>query len=272
MNNIIIPVDFSKYSEYALEIGALLAKKHNATLHVLHMLELSDSLITNSDSDNKNEMMFLLALSQKKFKPFLDKDYLEGVQVNAMIKHHKIYKEVDELAQDVNADLIIMGSHGLMAHEGIFTGSNAEKMVRNSKTPVLTVKSRPENFSLNNVVFATDLADESVAAYKKAVGVFSTLGSKLHVVYVNRPHTDFISSKEFKEMTTQFAAAGGTDQVEFVSGYTVEDGLLQYAEETHADCIAVSTHARKGLSHFFRGSISEDLANHSLLPVMSFKI
>jgi nucleotide-binding universal stress UspA family protein len=272
MNNIIIPVDFSKYCEYALEIGAMLAKKHNATLHVLHMLELSDSLISHSDSDNKNEMMFLLALSKKKFEPFLDKDYLEGVQVEAMIKHHKVYKEVDELARNVNADLIIMGSHGLMAHEGVFAGSNAEKMVRNSNTPVLTVKSKPQSFNLNTVIFATDLTEASVAAYKKAVNIFSTLESKLHAVYVNRPHTDFISSKEFKEMTQQFAAFGGTDQVDFISGYTVEDGLLQYAEETQADCIAISTHARKGLSHFFRGSISEDLANSSPLPVMSFKI
>jgi nucleotide-binding universal stress UspA family protein len=272
MNNIIIPVDFSKYSEYALEVGALLAKKHNATLHVVHMLELSDSLITHSDSDNKKEMLFLLALSQKKFGPFLDKEYLEGVQVKAMVKHHKVYKEVDELAEKVNADLIIMGSHGLMAHEGVFAGSNAEKMVRNSTTPVLTVKSKPENFSLDNVIFATDLSEESIAAYKKAAQIFSTLGSKLHVVYINRPHSDFISSKEFKEMTHQYAAAGGTDQVDFISDYTVEDGLLAYAEETHADCIAVSTHARKGLSHFFKGSISEDLANHSRVPVMSFKI
>lgn len=272
MNNIIIPVDFSKYSEYALEIGALLAKKHNATLHVLHMLELSDSLISQSDSDNKNEMMFLLALSQKKFENFLDKPYLEGVQVKAVIKHHKVYKEVDKVAQNLNADLIIMGSHGLMAHEGIFAGSNAEKMVRNSSTPVLTVKSKPENFSLDHVIFATDLSVESIPAYKKATQVFSILGSKLHVVYINRPHSDFISSKEFKELADQYAAAGGTDQVAFISDYTVEEGLLQYAEETQADCIAVSTHARKGLSHFFRGSISEDLANHSLLPVMSFKI
>lgn len=272
MNNIIIPVDFSKYSEYALEIGALLAKKHNATLHVLHMLELSDSLISQSESDNKNEMMFLLALSQKKFENFLDKDYLEGVQVKAATKHHKVYREVNEVAQNVNADLIIMGSHGLMAHEGIFAGSNAEKMVRNSTTPVLTIKSKPKNFNLNKVIFATDLSEESIPAYKKAAQIFSTLGSELHVVYINRPHTDYISSREFKELTDQYAAAGGSDQVEFISDYTVEDGLLAYAKETQAGCIAVSTHARKGLSHFFRGSISEDLANHSLLPVMSFKI
>lgn len=271
MKNIIIPVDFSKHSEFALKAGAILAKKHDATLHVLHMLELSDSLISNSSSDNKNEMMFLLALSKKKFEPFLDKGYLEGVKVEAMIKHHKVYKEVDELATKVNADLVIMGSHGLMAYEGIFAGSNAEKMVRNSKAPVLTIKSDPTGFTLNKVILATDLSPESAISYKKASVLFADLGCTVHPVYVNRPHSNFISSKEFKQLLLKFVAAGGTDQVEFIAGYSVEGGLLQYSQEIKADCLAVSTHARKGLSHFFKGSISEDLANRSHLPVMSFK-
>jgi nucleotide-binding universal stress UspA family protein len=73
-------------------------------------------------------------------------------------------------------------------------------------------------------------------------------------------------------MTQKFAASGGTDRVEFIAGYTIEEGLLHYAEEIQAGCIAVSTHSRKGFSHFFNGSISENVANQSILPVMSFKI
>ncbi|WP_233273976.1 universal stress protein [Altibacter lentus] len=37
-----------------------------------------------------------------------------------------------------------------------------------------------------------------------------------------------------------------------MTGHPVEDGLIQYAEATNADCIIVSTHARKGLNHFLR--------------------
>ena len=39
-----------------------------------------------------------------------------------------------------------------------------------------------------------------------------------------------------------------------------------------AELVAVSTHGRRGLAHFFEGSISEDIANHSTLPVMTFKM
>ena len=79
MKNIIIPVDFSAQSEYALHTGAILAKKHNATLYVLHMLELSDSLVNQSENQMKNEMFFMFALAKKNFEYFLEKDYLEGI-------------------------------------------------------------------------------------------------------------------------------------------------------------------------------------------------
>lgn len=272
MKNIIIPVDFSTHSEYALETGAILAKKYDATLHVLHMLEVSDSLFSISNAENTNEMLFLLALAKKKFEPFLDKSYLKGVKVKSLIKHHKVYKEVDLVAADVDADLIIMGSNGTNISDGIFAGSNAEKMVRNSATPVLIIKTGPSKFKLDNVILATNLSVKSVPAFAKAKKLCETLDCTVHPVYVNTPGNKFTSSREFNKMKGAFTEAGGAEKVHFVAGVNVEDGLIQIAEEENADCIAVITHARKGLSHFFRGSISEDLANHSDIPILTFKM
>jgi nucleotide-binding universal stress UspA family protein len=52
----------------------------------------------------------------------------------------------------------------------------------------------------------------------------------------------------------------------------VEKGILHFAKSIDADLIGMSTHGRKGLSHFFNGSISEDLVNHAKRPVITFKI
>ncbi|HRB73105.1 MAG TPA: universal stress protein, partial [Flavobacterium sp.] len=52
----------------------------------------------------------------------------------------------------------------------------------------------------------------------------------------------------------------------------VEKGILHFAKSVNADLIGISTHGRKGLSHFFNGSISEDLINHAKRPVVTFKI
>lgn len=272
MKNIIIPVDFSQQSEFALQTGALLAKEHNATLHVLHMLELSDALISISNQESKNEVYFMLSLAKKRFETFLEKDYLEGVNVVPVIKKHKVYKEVDEVAKELNADLIIMGSQGITLQDGIFAGSNAEKMVRNSSTPVLVVKTEPKDFSLNNVVLATDMGLDSVEAYQKASNLVTKLGGNVHPVYVNRPNNGFISSKEFNQKAQEFGNAGGTSKVGFIAGYTIEDGIIQHADDTNADALVVITNARKGLNHLIKGSISENLANHSRRPVMTFKL
>jgi len=53
---------------------------------------------------------------------------------------------------------------------------------------------------------------------------------------------------------------------------SVEKGVLNFAKESKADMVGMSTHGRKGLSHFFNGSISEDLVNHANMPVITFKI
>ena len=169
MKKIIIPVDFSKHSEYALETAAELAKQHNSELVIMHMLELSESILSSSGSARNEETAFMLMVANKKFETFLDKPYLEGLTITPLIKHHKVLKEVADVANNIKADLIIMGSRGHSDHDGIFTGSNTEKVVRYSDTPVLVVKSKPESVDFNSIVLATDFSEESISAVHKAL-------------------------------------------------------------------------------------------------------
>ena len=59
---------------------------------------------------------------------------------------------------------------------------------------------------------------------------------------------------------------------EIYNDYTVEKGVINYSDKIGADLIGIPTHGRRGLSHFFMGSIGEDIANHSEAPVITFKI
>mgnify|MGYP000495337724 CR=1 FL=1 len=70
-------------------------------------------------------------------------------------------------------------------------------------------------------------------------------------------------------------AEGNTDKlkdINFVADKTIEKGILNFSNSVGADLIAISTHGRKGLSHLFKGSLSEDIANHANLPILTFKI
>jgi hypothetical protein len=99
----------------------------------------------------------------------------------------------------------------------------------------------------------------------------------MHLVYVNSPDGNFRSSLEIDKRVANFLKKSdgnieNLSNVRVVSDYTIEKGILNFANVIGADVIAVATHGRKGLAHFFEGSVSEDIANHSTLPVMTFKI
>lgn len=277
MKKIIVPIDFSEYSEYALEAAASIAKKHNSELIILHMLELSNAIISTDSNSLNEEAVFYLKLAEKKFEAFLDKPYLEGLEITPVVKHFKVWSEINEVADEHQANLVIMGSHGVSGIKEAIVGSNTEKVVRHSNIPVLVIKHNPILLEFENGVFASDFSDEAITPYINARTTFKKLGVKMHLVYVNSPDGSFRSSQEIDKRVSDFLkkADGDLDnlsEVNVVSDYSIEKGILNFANVIGADLIAVATHGRKGLSHFFEGSISEDIANHSTLPVMTFKI
>lgn len=277
MKRIIVPVDFSEHSEYALETAANLATKYGSELIVIHMLELSNAIITAAGEAFNEEAMFYLKLAEQKFDAFLNKSFLENVKVTPIVKHFKVFSELNDVAKELDADLIVMGSHGASGVKEVLVGSNTEKVVRHADIPVLVIKHNPILLDFENGVFASDFSEEAITPFINAKAVFEKLGAKMHLVYVNSPDGNFKSSTEIDKCISSFLKKAEGDlkslsDVNIVSDYSIEKGILNFANVIGADIIAVATHGRKGLAHFFEGSISEDLANHSTLPVMTFKI
>lgn len=277
MKKILVPVDFSEHSEYAMEVAAHLAKQYGAKIVAMHMMGLSPSILTKDESQEVFEAMYYLKLAEKRFNEFLNKPYLEGVDVESTVQNYKIFKEVNEVAREFEADLIIMGSHGTTGVKEVFVGSNTEKVVRTSDIPVLVIKNRVMDFSPKKMVFACDFSEEFVPAFLRARELAETLGAEFQLLYVNTPER-FLRTSEMKEKAFRFLLHGKESDmdfyntIEFYSDMTVEDGIFSFSNEYKADIIAVPTHGRRGLAHFFVGSIGENIVNHSDLPIVAFKI
>lgn len=273
MKKIIVPVDFSEQSKFAIKAASDLAKKHGAEIIALHMLELNQAMLTSSEGFHPEQTVFLIKLAEKRFREFLDRPCLEGLKVTPVIKHYKVFSEVNEVAEENGADLIIMGSHGSDGLKEIFVGSNAERVVRNADIPVIVVKEELKDFKVERFAFACDFKEDSLSAFQKAKEFAEMMSAELELVYINTPGDDFLSNKDAYERINQFLTkANAGQQVEIYNDYSVEKGILNYSESILADMIGIPTHGRKGLSHFFMGSIGEDIANHSKIPVVTFKI
>lgn len=277
MKKIIVPVDFSEHSEFALKAAAKLAKTYKSELLVLHMLEMSDLMLTASEGLQDQKALFFFKLAEKRFEEFLDKDYLKGITVVPLIKHFKVFSEVNDVAVNHSADLIVMGSHGSTGLKEFFVGSNTEKVVRHSEIPVLVIKKELPEMTFNTAVYASDFSKGSIEAYLRASNFLNKLNTKMYLLHVNLPNDRFKSSVEIEKKVAEFLTnADGNlqkmDLINFICDYTVEEGILNFSNKVGADLIVIPTHGRKGLAHFFEGSITEDVANHATLPVITFKI
>lgn len=277
MKTIIVPVDFSEYSEYALKVAASIAKNGKAEIITLHMLDVQTALLNESENYYQERTAFLLQLAKKNFQTFLKKDYLNGIKVVPVIKHIKIFSDINEFAKEENADMIIMGSHGATGFKELFFGSNTEKVIRTSEIPVFVIKNDPKSFTFKTIVYATDFSKESVGAYLRMKSIVEDFNGKMHILYVNTPFDSFKTSSEIELEAANFfeIAEGNAEKVKevtIVSDKTVEKGIISFAKSKGADLISMSTHARKGWSHMMNGSLTEDIANHTELPIMTLKM
>ncbi|MFD2564389.1 universal stress protein [Aquimarina rubra] len=278
MKKILVPIDFSEHSEYALQVAADIAKKQHAEIIVLHMLGLSEAILTKDEAQEAAEAIYYLRLAEKRFKTFLDKEYLKGIKVTETVQNYKVFSEINEVANENEVDLIVMGSHGSSGLSEVFVGSNTEKVVRTSEIPVLVIKNQIDEFNMKEVVFACDFKMENIRAYHSAKRLFNLFNATLHLVYVNLPGDRFRNSDQIEERIKEFlykADSGNLenfDKVVVQNDYSVESGIFNYCQKINADVIAIPTHGRRGLSHFFNGSIGEDIANHANKPVITFKI
>lgn len=275
MKKILVPTDFSKQAENALKVAAQLAKKHKSEIYLLHMLELPLGLVdqANTAKSSLPESLFFMKLAHKRFNEVLSSSFLKGIKVHETVLFENTFEGITEVATKNKVDIIIMGSHGASGFKEMFIGSNTEKVVRTSKTPVLVIKNEHEKFAVKNFVFASDFSSEIKKPFKEAVKFAESVKAKMHLVFINTA-TNFLTTEEANALMEKFLK--GMDiknyTLNIYNDTSVEKGVLNFAQSIDADLIGMATHGRKGLSHFFNGSVSEDLVNHAKRPVITFKI
>lgn len=259
----------------ALKVAAQLARKFDGEIFLLHMLELPLQLIDPVGGGGQNipEAIFFMKLAHQRFSKIMREPYLEGIKVHETVEFHRAFDGIMEIGKEKKCDLIVMGSHGSSGFQEMFIGSNTEKVVRHSEIPVLVIKKENPEFEIQNFVFATDANPEHTHLLRKAIKFAKTINTSLHLLFVNTPN-DFMTSEEATKRIQEFAGDSKPKdyKVHIYNDVSVEKGILNFAEKINAELLGIGTHGRKGIAHFFNGSISEDLVNHATRPVITFKI
>ncbi len=143
-SRILVPTDLSEPSDAALAYAKRLAQSFQASLHVLHVVE--DSMMPTTKADGLEEVPVGLtawleegaarALAER-FDAAEQSRYGGGVEIRTGTL---AAKAIVDVANELHADLIVMGTHGRRGLAHLLLGSVAEQVVRTAACPVLTVR------------------------------------------------------------------------------------------------------------------------------------
>ena len=274
MTRILVPIDFSEISEFALQVAVQIAEKQNSIIYILHSVEMPQGTLGAASNSELPESLFFIKLVEKRFETLLKVPYLQNARTEEIIGNDAVFNDVNHVIEKHDIDLVIMGSHGQNGIKEFFIGSNTEKVVRTAKVPVLVIKKAHPTFEVSEIVFASDLELEGQAAFKQILEFANFFKSACVLLHINTPG-QFRTSSEIASAKEKFLdGISIPESFKFVvyQERTTEKGILEYSRAQNVALIAMATHGRKGLAHFFNGSISEELVSHAQRPVLTVKI
>jgi nucleotide-binding universal stress UspA family protein len=136
VRSILHPTDFSERSQYALGLACALARDYGARLVVLHVVAVPAVIYAEGAVPPDSEELRAAARAQLDGLPVP----FGNIRVERRLEEGDAVETILRVAQELPADLIVMGTHGRTGLGRLLMGSVAEQIVRKASCPVLTVK------------------------------------------------------------------------------------------------------------------------------------
>jgi universal stress protein A len=145
---ILVPVDFSSCSRSALEHAAALATKLDATIDLLHVWQppplVAPEALLGIGHENPGLLQVAKSQAEVAMSQFVEWARITGARIEqARVEPGDPARTIVDAANRGNYDLIAMGTHGRSGLAHLLLGSVAEKVVRRSTRPVMTVRENP---------------------------------------------------------------------------------------------------------------------------------
>lgn len=272
MKNILVPTDFSDCAYAAVKTAADIARRQNAKIRLLHVYERPIYGFVDMAVDHEQNRKLKSEINEK-FEKLKADSVLNGLHVATSLAWDKPVWETVMEDDFKDHELIVMGTHGASGFKEVFIGSNAEKVVRSSKIPVLTVNQYNKPFEPSSIVFASNFYREAESAFKVVEKVRHAFNAKVKFLKINTPG-NFEATWYSEKVMTEFAENIGLKEysTHIYNDENVEKGILNFCTSNEPDIIAIATHGRTGLLHLINGSIAESVVNHFHLPVLSIRL
>lgn len=299
LSRILCPVDFSEFSQRALDRAFAVARCYKSTVTALHVVPLMP-VATPGAYYLGSEMAQPLvlphtdrAIVMAQVEQFVRTERPPGVPVNIVVEESPdVYREILVQAERLKAGLIVMGTHGRSGFERLFLGSTAEKVLRKAACPVMTVpRSAPDMMPVGPVPFArilcaVDFSPQSQVALSFAVSLATESNAQLSVIHVIEVFPHFQEQppptaldvdawmndarRRLREAIPDAAQSQCSIKEAVTSGKPYRE-ILSAATNDNNDLIVIGPHGRGATDRFFLGSTTSHVVREAHCPVLTLR-
>jgi nucleotide-binding universal stress UspA family protein len=302
IKHILCPIDFSEFSRHALDRALVVARAHDATVTVLHVLPTHVVAPAGVPFGPEGPGAFTLYQADREtaadeLARFVSGSTTRGVPVqHQLVEAPSSYREILVQADRLGADLIVMGTHGRSGFDRLMIGSVTEKVLRRARVPVLTVPSHAADVdplgppAFQRILCAVDFSDCSLLAIAHAAALAQEANSTFTIVHVaellpvayeptiatpfdfelNRPALEEAARGHLKRIVP----AGIREQCRVedvvVSGKPYVE-ILKVAGERRADLIVLGVHGYGVLDRLVFGSTAGHVVRQATCPVLTVR-
>lgn len=268
IKKILVPVDLSEASLYALDTAVAIAKRKGASLHILSVDDNRfDFYLGNENlpqsSGNSNDILAALVNSIRKahgFRPEIIFD--EGNVTDSILK--SAYRE--------KTDLIVTGTHGKSGYRDNFIGSTAYNVVKYSGCPVLLIPPNRKVTLFSNVIFPIRPVPNALSAYE-IICHFLSPGSRLEIfglAYKVQEKTKLLENL-VNEIKKQLDPDNISVHTSWLLGNSIAENILDKIIQSKPDLLVVTSAVDATTKAFFIGPHTQKIINAARIPVLCIK-
>jgi len=255
---IVVPWDFTHVAEYALAHAVKISRMVSNEICLLH---IADPKIKPADEKEKNEK--LKNIAEENGKKY-------NMPITWHIEKGTIFKSIGAFANDKNASLVVMGTHGIRGMQKL-TGSWALKVIVKSKVPFIVVQDPPRDWErYHNIVFPVDFRTENKEKMKMAIFMGKYFDSKIHIIKTTPPDKALIKKTNINlNFAIKFLMQNNIEyEIHDLPRGDFAQQTIDFAQKINADLILIVTTKNITFADYMLGASEQYIiANSSKIPV-----
>jgi len=276
IKNILFPTDFTQLSGNALATATAMCKRHAATLHLLHVVENRFLVIPR---EAYNAAVYLIPELEKTALERLNKMSERIKEENSITvqTHLELSNPADairEKANELGCDLIVMGTHGASGFREFFIGSNAYAVIKNTTIPVLTVPGNRQVKEFKKILFPMRATAGIIDKFDFIEPIIEKNSAELVILGLTLSGEVF-NPAERKASTIELGRRLRLTKTPYKSEFYVcknyAKKVLEIAKKEEADLVVINASLDYQWRQFFIGPYTQQVVNHSKIPVLSIR-